>query len=188
MTPAETPPGQGPGQAARPAAPPGNPLDYLQEDHQREREVCDLLDALAEAETPDPDTAAQAAEFLRHALPLHLEDEEEDLFPLLKRRCQPDDEIDKAIARLREDHVHAGEDTPQIVDLLDALDRRAPTAAERDMLRRYATHARRHLGLENAIILPFARLRLTGDDLETLRLRMLQRRGLDRLTGDRDAQ
>jgi hemerythrin-like domain-containing protein len=51
----------------------------------------------------------------------------------------------------------------------------------RTRLARFAGHARRHLILENAIILPFARLRLTRHDLETLRLRMMQRRGLDRL-------
>jgi len=49
------------------------------------------------------------------------------------------------------------------------------------LLTNYANQARRHLILENAIVLPLARVRLTDDDLDTLRLRMMQRRGLDSL-------
>lgn len=161
----------------------GKPLEFIHEDHLRERQICILIDEIAQGAKPDSDAVSAVLRFLTIELPLHLMDEEEDLFPLLRRRCEPEDKIDKVIARLLKDHGHAGEDTPQAVALLEELanEARAPTQSERDMLLAYAAHSRRHLILENAIILPFARLRLSETDLETLYIRMCQRRGLDSL-------
>lgn len=161
----------------------GNPLEFIHEDHLREREICSEIDALAQLGSPGTEMANHVVMFLENELPLHLEDEEEDLFPLLKQRCEKEDEIDKAIQRLTSDHKHANEDTPKVLDILKMIssDDRGLSENERRTLNRYATHARRHLILENAIILPFAKLRLTEDDLESLSLRMMQRRGLDGL-------
>lgn len=166
-----------------------DPLDFIHEEHLREREICAQLDALAGAEAPDRGTAETILEFLRDELPLHLADEEEDLFPLLRRRCLPEDEIETAIRRLTSDHRHADDDTPHVIADLEGLSAGACALPEemRDRFASYAAHARRHLILENAIILPFARLRLTARDIETLRLRMMQRRGLDRLKDKTDA-
>jgi iron-sulfur cluster repair protein YtfE (RIC family) len=161
----------------------GNPLDFIHEDHLRERETCAQLDSLASAETPDANEAACVLTFLRNGLPLHLEDEQEDLFPLLKRRCKPEEKIDRVIARLSADHRRAKEDTPAVVTILEGIEaaNRKISNDEKSILVRYSAHARRHLTIDNAIIQPFARLRLTDLDLETLRLRMMERRGLDRL-------
>lgn len=158
-----------------------NPLAFIHEDHLREREICAVVDRIADASFPDPNDIDCTLAFLQNELPLHLEDEEQDLFPLLKRRCGQEDEIDKVIARLQSDHQHADLDTPEVIDILGRLSSGALalSEADRSALREYAVHARHHLILENAIILPFARLRLTGDDLQTLRLRMLARRGID---------
>lgn len=168
----------------------GNPLDFIHEDHLREREICAMIDRIVDAEDPDRDQARLILSFLREELPLHLEDEEQDLFPLLRRRCETEDEIDKAIQRLETDHRHADEDTPGVIAILAALEagERQPSDDDQSVLVRYAGHARRHLILENAIILPFAKLRLTEGDLGTLRLRMMQRRGLDRLMETSDAE
>lgn len=170
----------------------GKPLEFIHEDHLRERQICSMIDEIARGGTGAPDTQTISAVlgFLTRELPLHLKDEEEDLFPLLRRRCEPEDEIDKVIAKLHKDHDHAGEDTPQVVALLEELanEARAPNEDERHMLLAYAAHSRRHLILENAIILPFARLRLTETDLETLYIRMCQRRGLDSLKDPSNAQ
>lgn len=166
-----------------------DPLGFIQEDHLRERQICAWLDILADAERPDVDAGFCILEFLRVELPLHLEDEEQDLFPLLRRRCDAEDDIGRAIARLATDHCHAGEDTPLVIHDLERLVSAGGefTGGMRARFRSYASHARRHLILENAIILPFARLRLTASDLETLRLRMMQRRGIERLEDVRDA-
>lgn len=159
-----------------------NPLDFIQEDHQREREICETLEDLAGSTVPDEHQVTRVLSFLGEGLPLHLEDEELDLFPLVRRRCEPEDEIERAIERLSQDHRHTTADISDVVAVLRELGREGKeiTGDERSVLSRYAANTRRHLMLENAVILPFARLRLTAADLETLRLRMLQRRGLDR--------
>ncbi len=167
----------------------GQPLAFIHEDHLRERQICTLIDEIAHGAMPETDAVSAVLCFLTIELPLHLKDEEEDLFPLLRRRCEPEDEIEKVIAKLLKDHGHADEDTPQVVAILEDLanEARAPKQGEKDMLLAYAAHSRRHLILENAIILPFARLRLTETDLETLYIRMCQRRGLKSLKDPRDA-
>ncbi|MFP4273610.1 MAG: hemerythrin domain-containing protein [Paracoccaceae bacterium] len=161
----------------------GNPLDLIHEDHLYEREICATLDHLAETAQPNPGEVLLARAYLREELPLHLEDEEQDLFPLLLRRCEPDDEIGKIIERLTAEHARTRADAPGVIEALSTLDRVgariAPPLSER--LTGFAAHARRHLILENALVLPFARLRLKPADLEQIRLRMIRRRGLDRV-------
>ncbi len=161
----------------------GNPLDFLHEDHLREREICVMLDRIASAESPDPDAAAHAAGFLAEELPLHFADEEEDLFPLLRQRCAPEDDIERALTRLAADHRQSVDDTLNLVALLGRLAEGAagPEPAERGAIVSYAAQARRRLILKNAIVLPLARARLTRRDLDRMRLAMLRRRGLDRL-------
>ncbi len=158
-----------------------SPLDFISADHVRERAVCGMLDRIAADEVPSEGDIAQTMEFLSNELPLHLADEEEDLFPLLRRRCTPEDDIERAIARLTADHRHPDFDTPRMVEYLRQVygsigrlnsDARAAVA-------RYASHVRKHLVLENAIVLPLAHVRLTNRDLATLGSRMLKRRGLD---------
>lgn len=167
----------------------GNPLDFIHEDHLRERAICAMIDHIATTSSPDPADAIRARDFLRHELPLHMADEEQDLFPLLRRRCLPEDAIDKAIDRLTGEHHQSIADTRKAAAALEPLEEGAGPLSEegREDLLRFTTHARRHLILENAIILPFARLRLTENDLDTLCRRMMQRRSLDRLMETPDA-
>lgn len=160
-----------------------NPLDFIAEDHLAEREICALMDDVAASAAADVETCDRIIAFLKYQLPAHLEDEEQDLFPMLRRRCDPEDEIDKALDRLQNDHRHAGVDTPVVIALLAAAAVRQTeiNAAGRTILADYARNARRHLIFENAIILPLARLRLRTSDLNRMRRNMLKRRGLDRL-------
>ncbi|WP_377512148.1 hemerythrin domain-containing protein [Octadecabacter sp. R77987] len=157
-----------------------NPLDFIAEDHLAEREICALIDSVAASDVPDAQTCERIITFLKYQLPAHLEDEERDLFPMLRRRCDAEDEIDKALDKLENDHEHAADDTPAVIALLAG---QAIDAAGRTRLTDYARNARRHLIFENAIILPLARLRLRTSDLNRMRANMLKRRGLDRLLG-----
>jgi hemerythrin-like domain-containing protein len=161
-----------------------NPLDFIHDTHLQEREVCAMLDRMAVSACAPADHAMRAVEFLSDELPAHIADEEEDLFPLLRRRCDPDDEIDRVLARLQGGHRDAALNAPRIVAHLLAVSNAAmPDDEARAELARFAADARRHLILENAIILPFARLRLTAADLAVVRAGMLRRRGLDTGSG-----
>ena len=158
-----------------------NPLDFLAEDHMREREVCALIDNLVAARSIKRAERQTILSFLKEGLPQHLADEEIDLFPLMLERCDPEEEIKSVIDKLESDHAHAFADAPAITALIAPTepDDAALSATDRVQLADFASHSRRHLILENAIILPIARARLTKHDLKTMREHMLERRGLD---------
>jgi iron-sulfur cluster repair protein YtfE (RIC family) len=165
------------------------PLDFISEDHLRERQICAVIDSLAMAETFDRQSALSVLRFLNEELNVHLRDEAEDLFPLLALRCSEEDAIDGAIGRIKADQADAARLLPRVRATLAAcLDTgTAPTAEDRAALTRFAGHVRRHLVAENAILLPIARARLTRADLRTLSKHMRSRRGLPDLAETTDA-
>jgi hemerythrin-like domain-containing protein len=156
----------------------GDPLDAILAAHAAQRTACAGLEQAAALGAIDRATADALQRYLTETLPLHWQDEEHDLFPLLRRRAQPEDAIDTALARLAHDHDASAAMT---VILARALDRMThgdlPDAETRAMLRSFADRERRHLAFENAVILPLARLRLTDADRMTLRLAMQRRYG-----------
>lgn len=156
------------------------PLDFLSEDHLRERQVCSVIDRLASSGSFDHSAAKTVLRFVNEELNFHMRDEAEDLFPLLARRCPAEDGIGPAIARICRDLDEA---TRLLPGLRTALARCLDTGSElstedRHLLTLFAGHVRRHLAAENAILLPIARARLTRRDLETLSRQMRTRRGL----------
>ncbi len=158
-------------------------LGFIAAAHLRQRRVCILLDQIVAGDCTAPQEVYWAVDFLQTDLPLHLADEEEDLFPLMRRCCLPEDEIDRGISRLLLDHRQAEQDTPEVIALLAKVLQICPlTVEEQSLLSRFSSCARRHLILETAVILPIARLRLRDSDHQSLRLRMMQRRGLDTKT------
>lgn len=161
----------------------GNPLDFIAEDHLRERQICALIDGIAATEHPDIPDIENVLSFLGEELEMHLQDEEAGLFPIMLEKCDAEDDIDSVIGRLREDHARMCEVVPMVRqglrELLPGGRKLEPGA--REMLTAFANDTRRHLIVENAIILPIARARLEIPDLDNLRLGMLQRRGLDKL-------
>lgn len=168
----------------------GDPLDFIAADHLRIRAMCGELDRLAGAAHLTADEAAAMLSFLTEELPLLVADEDEDLLPLLMRRSMPEDDMPRLKLRLDQEHTRIVANLPEVIGTFERL---AETGGAIDDLLVYrlsdfAGHMRRHLILENAILLPFARLRLTASDLETLTRRMLARRGLDRLMERHDAQ
>ena len=158
------------------------PLTWLFAEHYRHRQFCALIERIAASDVVLRDEIAEVLAFLRHDLPLHIVDEEDDLFPLLRRRCQPDDELDRALGSLSADHRDDIEAVAQLADLLDeALQQdHAPgrTPAAQRQLHAFVARERSHIALENAVVLPIARLRLTTEDLELFSRRMAARRGL----------
>lgn len=161
------------------------PLDFISEDHLRERQICAVIDAIALAPTLNRQDALPVLRFLNEELNVHLLDETRDLFPLLAKRCLPEDGIENAIDRIRVDQEQALRLLPKVRALLAAcLDTGSDLSAKgRATLIRFAGHVRRHLVAENAILLPIARVRLTKADLATLSAHMQARRGLTHTSG-----
>lgn len=167
-----------------------NPLDFISEDHLRERQVCATIDELATADVLNRQKAITVLRFLNEELNVHLREEAEDLFPLLARRCTDEDAIEGVIDRIRADQDEAMRLLPEVRAMLaGCLDRGSDLSAnERGVLSRFAGYVRRHLVAENAILLPIARVRLNRSDLQVLSKHMRSRRGLPDFPETADAE
>ena len=155
-----------------------NPLDQIADEHMEQRVMCSDLENLVQCAHPAQARAIAILTHLTTVLPCHVADEEQDLFPLLRRRAAPDDEIHDTLAQLLADHDESDLLLDRVVQALRRVlsSNTAFTDDEIADALAFATHERRHLIVENAIVLPLARGLLTRGDLKTLRLRMALRR------------
>ncbi|MFX0541897.1 hemerythrin domain-containing protein [Roseovarius sp. S4756] len=167
-----------------------SPLDFISEDHLRERQICAVIDGLAGGARIERQAALTVLRFVNEELNMHMRDEAEDLFPILSRRCKAEDEIEKTISRIRHDLDAASRLLPKVRAILcRCLDTGSDLAPEeRETLSQFAGHVREHLVAENAILLPIARARLTPADLRKLSQHMRRRRGLPVSVEDKHAE
>jgi hemerythrin-like domain-containing protein len=167
--------------AADASAPrPEDALEFLLYEHQQHREMCRALDRLAEATAFDGKEVVRLADYIRVDLTMHIFDEEEDLFPFLRERCLPDDEIGIALERLNREHAEDLDLSAQVrIALLAMATERKPASAipgAAETLRFFAQSQRRHMMLENAVLIPLARRRLSAEDVAALGERFAARR------------
>jgi hemerythrin-like domain-containing protein len=158
-----------------------DPLGFFFAEHFRQRRLCNLMEQLANAAALDRDLTSGILAFLQDDMVLHVQDEEEDLFPLMRRRCPPEDEIERVLSALTAEHAGDRHLSGLVVEGLQTAlaDGRPPSAYAglREAMVDFARNERRHLALENSVVLPLARLRLTEDDLATLSACMTRRHG-----------
>ncbi|VTO14297.1 hemerythrin domain-containing protein [Brevundimonas vancanneytii] len=158
-----------------------SPLDWLFAEHYRQRQLCRTIDAAAVMPERPSRLLAVIIDYLRHDLPLHVLDEEEDLFPLLRRRCPPEDDIHGVLGMLSSDHHAEAASAARLADRLEEVLRASgDRPMTPDLVRsmgNFTQRERRHIALENAVVLPIARLRLTPRDLSGLSRRLAARRG-----------
>ncbi len=160
------------------------PLDFFHADHMRQRHLCETLEFLAQAERVEDEVLQQLLQYLEWDMPLHTVDEEEDLFQLLRRRARARDDLEHVLSALsgehRADAQLSGLLCQHIRDLLkqppDAL---VPTDEMRAAFMEFVTNQKRHLMVENSVIMPLAEARLTAADRRDLGRRMAARRGVD---------
>ncbi len=184
---------QAPAIESTPSALLAEPLNWLSAEHDRHRQYCRLIEEVALAPTVMDEATQDLLIFFHHDLPLHIRDEEEDLFALLRQRCEPEDDLERILNSLSADHRSDMDTVDTLTGHLEAaLARRQPISADPEVQRQFiafVAHERNHVALENAVILPIARLRLTQADLDRLCRRMVARRGLpglpDRASGHR---
>ena len=158
------------------------PLDFLFADHFRQMLVCNYLDAIAEERGTERAKllAATARAYLTQDLPLHIADEETDLFPRLRRLAQADAALTDIFAILADEHR---EDLRLATPLLAGLEQvsrglaAAPDFAS--TVAAFTAMQRRHIIWENSIVLPHARRSLTDTDLESVGRGMAARRSVE---------
>ena len=160
----------------------GNPLEFFMADHLRQRAAFALIEQLATVDTLDRALATHVLDFLGTDMVAHVLDEEDDLFPLLRRRCEPEDDIEHVLGDLSAEHAADERIALEVrAGLAEALEAGC-AAGDIEYLRKrmlaFAYAESRHLALENGIILPLARARLTKDDLRDLSERMTKRRAV----------
>lgn len=157
------------------------PLEYIFADHKRQRGVCAALLSLAmggEASQAETDCIAM---FLTHDRLLHHADEDEDLFPILRRRALPQDDLAGLLISLTDEHRHSNLVARQIVSALETRAANAPgfdREGDNDVIRSYAAAEQRHIAIENAVVMALAQIRLTRGDLRSLSCSMKARRGM----------
>jgi hemerythrin-like domain-containing protein len=140
-------------------------------------QLCNALERIADGLPDDVDRrlCAQAAAALQFDLPLHHQDEESGLFPLLKRRALLEDGIEGILERLAAEHAADTDFAAEIAECLDLLGqggRHDNPDMVGYMLRGFFERYRRHIEWENALVLPLARERLGPGDLALLAARM----------------
>jgi hemerythrin-like domain-containing protein len=159
-----------------------DPLDWFFAEHYRQRQFYRMIGEEAAANVFDGGRMNRLLDFLRHDLALHVIDEEEDLFPLLRRRALPEDEVEQVLELMSTEHRSDMTQAQILRGCLEAclLDRKAPglEPGVRKIMQDFAAQALRHLALENAVVLPIARLRLSPEDLVAMGRRLAARRGM----------
>lgn len=159
---------------------PHDPIEFILAEHLNHRRMCRALEALADSTDFDAAPIAALVDFIRFDLTLHVIDEEEDFFPMLRKRCAPDDEINEVLDRLSSEHEQDKALSVRVRDVLNAclIIRKPPHAIEdgAEALRSFAQHEMQHLALENAVVVPLARRRFEPADLQELSMRLLARR------------
>lgn len=157
------------------------PLQWFWAEHARHRRMCRLLDELADAGEVWPGVTETLLRYLEQEIPDHFRDEEDALFPRLRRRCTPQDSIGPVLASLAAEHKHDLNSAAEIAALLrGSLAKGVPPGADpviRDRLHDFAQHERHHLALEDAVVLRIAKFRLSEADLGHVSRKLSEGRG-----------
>lgn len=166
-----------------------DPIGILDLEHYRQSVTYTILRSLAdESSSLTARADAQAVLIsLKEHLPLHIADEEEDLFPALARHCAGEEEFERMRAQLSKEHVTDGalakilEADLRILAAGDSLDNHTGFAAK---ARALAEMQERHLNWENNSLLPLAEKRLGAEELIEIGRNMAARRGMDYPEGE----
>ncbi|WP_368185328.1 hemerythrin domain-containing protein [Aestuariibius sp. HNIBRBA575] len=163
-----------------------DPLAYFAEEHLRQREICTMLDDLVHSVQCDTHTAQFVLDHLQNYLPQHAINERNDLYPLLRSRSLGDPDTNETLDRLIVEHEKSHNMVTMMRNALNRMiaDQVAFNQVESAAVSLFIEHERRHLIVENAIVLPLARARLTKADLKGLRERMQTRRDAYETGGD----
>ena len=163
-----------------PSAPDFNdPLGLLAACHQRILGFCDLLERLGpwiDTNGLDKEALDGARSVMRYfstAAQLHHDDEELDLFPLLR----DDATLNTLLNRLQQEHRDLERHWARLAKQLDALLRHDyDRAAYRAAMTPFCAAYRQHIHAENDAILPWAEERLSEEQRMTLGQSMAARR------------
>lgn len=148
------------------------PLELFAHEHSVQRHLCDLLEQIADSLPENTDRASlefaiSGIDELYH----HHMHEEKCLFPIIRKRAEPADNVDKILDHLALEHATDESLAAEIQEVLESLiiHRRAENPDILGfMLRGFFENYRRHIIWEDTVLFPVVQNRLTPDDLEEL--------------------
>lgn len=158
-----------------------DPLAWLNDDHRRQKKTCNILERLIR----NPRHSAKGSDIERaywclgEAMPLHVADEEEDVLPLLARRCGTSDRLGEISATLRDNHLKerllADAVVVELERLIDGEALTRPVRFFGDTIRLYRI-IRQHITWEEKVLIPLVQRRLRDLDYPYLMEKMARRR------------
>jgi hemerythrin-like domain-containing protein len=168
---------------SKPAPSFDEPLEMLAACHERIEQTLVTLERLVrhlESGGSQAEARAAAQAVLRYfdtAGALHHQDEDQDLFPLLRERAGElgRDEICALIEELEREHHTMEAQWRRLRESLLGVTHGASSIEAEDVTR-FTWLYRRHLARESAAVMPFAREALQDDEREALGRRMAARR------------
>ena len=146
-----------------------HPLDQLARSHERLREQLAELEALGQAPELDRDALDDLVAWFEGPCARHEADEEESLFPRL-RRADVDDNMRALLGRLAREHRAHTQLHSRLAGVRTTADLVGVAAAMADAYRE-------HMALEERDLFPAARAKLGAVDLEAISAEMDARRG-----------
>lgn len=173
-----------------PAAGFDQPLALWLACHDRVRRMTGLLERLREhlagmgADDAARVTATTIRRYFTEAAPRHHQDEEIDLFPLLRRKLPllaPGRfaEVNAALTRLEADHQSLGQVWQRLLPTLEAIERGEATEFDAADVGSFTDGYRGHCEVEDTIVADALRLCMADADLDALGQAMAERRGID---------
>lgn len=164
------------------AGPDAGPFGKLKLEHTLQLRLCDSLEYIADGlpDSFDRRLAKSAATLLEQGLAHYVRFEDEQLFPLVRRRSEP--YIAGALSQLETEHVR---DQAFALEISEELERLCASAVCQNpemlgyMLRGFFEGRRRHIAWENTVVIPVARQVLRPADLGELSAWMLAERWQD---------
>ncbi|NOX82398.1 MAG: hemerythrin domain-containing protein [Alphaproteobacteria bacterium] len=153
-----------------------SPIEFLFVEHNRQRQAANILHLVADGEV-NKAGVKKLIDFLETDFAVHVADEELCFFPLLLQHCPPEDNIDKLIERLADEHKKDEATVTGMTTVLnDVMAGNKLNDKAVRTVRGFAEHILQHLALENAVLLPIARARLNETALCALSDMMKERR------------
>ncbi len=144
-------------------------LACIDKEHQAERNLCDMLERIADnlLEPLDTELARTGIVTMRRCLRRHVVLEEKYLYPVLTKRLCPGHLAENLLEHIRCEHTideSLAHDTADQLELALSRGRVENPEMLGYMLRGFFECRRRHIAWEDAIVLPLARYRLSAKD------------------------
>jgi len=160
--------------------PSGDPIAFMLQEHDRQLDICARLETLISSDSSawKVPTVSPLLQFLAEDLPIHIADEEQDLFPMLLARQESDPNLPVILDQLVSEHeLDHGLIEPIMDDLRQLAEGRELTDRTRFcvQVRTFTEALRRHLNWENRVVLPIAERVLSAEDCAELGVRIAAR-------------